>query len=240
MKCWLNLRHAVPERARAFHTGLARLGYSIASGCTTNPGPKDIFVSWGRITHDAQRAAATFEDRGLPVIIAENAPWGNDFMGGHWYTLARGTHNLSGRFPLGGAERWAALGCELLHWRTEGETVILPQRGIGDPAIAMPRGWADTAFQRYGGRVRPHPGPNKSAKPLEADLAQAGRVITWGSGAAVRASIMGIRVTYELPGWIGAHDNTDTSRLAMFERMAWANWTLQEITTGEPFERLLA
>lgn len=238
MRAWLNLRHAVPERWRAFHTGLARLGYTVVSGTTTRPGPKDILVSWNRIT-DGRIAADAFESRGRPVLITENATWGNGFMGGHWYTLASGFHNLSGYFPLGGPERWDAIGAELLPWRTKGETVILPQRGIGPLGVAMPIGWELRASEKYGGRIRPHPGRNQNAIPLEQDLTKAGRVITWGSGAAVKALMLGIPVVGELPGWIGSQDNTDAGRLEMFRRLAWANWRLHEIETGEPFARLL-
>lgn len=237
MRAWLNLRHSVPERARAFHKGLSRLGYSIQSGVTMRPGPKDILVSWNRI-RDGQLAADSFESRGRPVIVAENATWGNDFLGRHWYTLGLGYHNRSDCIRPEGSERWDALGVELQPFRSGGETVILPQRGIGPSGVAMPFGWGEKALSRHGGRIRQHPGQNPCI-PLEQDLKAAGRVVTWGSGAAVKALMMGIPVTSEMPKWIGEQDNTEEGRLAMFRRLAWAQWTLDEIATGEPFERLL-
>jgi hypothetical protein len=176
------------------------------------------------------------ERRGGLVLVAENASWGNDFAGRRWYTLARGRHNTAGRFPVGGAERWDSLGVELAPWREgKGETVILPQRGIGPKGVAMPDGWQ----QQFKGRVRTHPGTNPCV-PLEDDLAKAVRVITWGSGAAIKALLRGIRVESHMPSWIGEQDNTDAGRLDMFRRLAWAQWEVSEITNGTPFERLLA
>ena len=148
--------------------------------------------------------------------------------------LARNFHNTAGMFPVGGPERWDSLGVDLEPWRTEGETVILPQRGIGPAQVAMPRGWP------YGikGRIRQHPG-QRQAKDLKEDLAKAGKVITWGSGAAIKALMWGIPVDSHMPKWIGVQDNTDAGRLDMFRRLAWAQWSMDEIASGEPFERLL-
>jgi hypothetical protein len=77
------------------------------------------------------------------------------------------------------------------------------------------------------------------AKPLEDDLARCGKVITWGSGAAVKALLWGIPVVSEMPHWIADQQNTDESRLAMFRRLAWAQWRLSEIESGEAFACLL-
>lgn len=238
MKAWLNLRHGVPDRWQAFTTGLQRLGYAVMSGVPVKPGDRDVLVTWNRI-REGDRSAQAFESRGLPVIVTENASWGNDFAGRRWLTVAANYHNLAGQFRVDGPERFDALHVELQPWRTEGETVILPQRGIGPHRVAMPPFWGENARRTYGGRVRPHPGQNPCV-PLEQDLAKAGRVITWGSGAAIRALVLGIPVTSELKGWIGEQDNTDAGRLAMFRRLAWAQWTLPEIASGEPLARLLA
>ncbi|WP_440221841.1 hypothetical protein ACQQ2N_12155 [Dokdonella sp. MW10] len=200
----------------------------------SRPKPGDIFVTWNLI-RDGRYCAQRFEAAGLPVIVAENATWGNDFLGGHWYTLARSRHNTAGMFPVGDASRWDDLGVELAPWRTEGETVVLPQRGIGAPGSAMPHDWPE----KQQGRVRRHPG-QFHCTPLDVDLARAARVVTWGSGAAVKALMWGIHVESHMPNWIGEQDNTDAGRLAMFRRLAYAQWRLHEIEQGTPFARLLA
>ena len=75
--------------------------------------------------------------------------------------------------------------------------------------------------------------------PLEDDLAKASKVVTWGSGAGIKALMLGIRVESHMPNWIGEQDNTDKGRLAMFRRLAWANWRLSEIESGQAFQWLL-
>jgi hypothetical protein len=229
MRAWLNLRHHNSARAEAFRQGLRACGYDVVEGVTYDPAAGDVLVTWNRIGQ-GDRAAREFSRREATVIVAENATWGNYFAGGEWLTLARDWHNTAGCFPIGGPERWDALGVELARWRTEGETVVLPQRGIG--ANGMPHGWTAR------GRVRRHPGRG-DATPLEDDLERAGKVVTWGSGAAVKALLWGIPVESHMPNWIAAQDNTDAGRLAMFRRLAWAQWRMDEIAAGEPFRRLL-
>jgi hypothetical protein len=214
---------------RVFEAGLKRLGYVVNHGLAGG----DLLVTWNRVGV-ANEAAKRYRR----VLVAENAAWGNGFQNGRWLTLAMDRHNTAGMFPVGGHERWDSLGAELSSWRTVGETVILPQRGIGSPPTVMPAGWERSAIKRYGGRVRKHPGRNLS-KPLADDLARCGRVVTWGSGAAVQALMMGVPVISEMPGWIAEQDNTDIGRLEMFRRLAWAQWRYSEIESGEALESLL-
>lgn len=237
MKAYLNLRYTVPERRAALESGLKSLGYAIENGVTHNPRENDIFVTWNRIGA-GDNISRLFKSRGLKVLVTENATWGNGFAGDRWYTIARDYHNTAGKFPIGSVSRWDSLGIVLPEFRTQGETVILPQRGIGSHPVAMPRGWAEQAHQKYSGRIRRHPG-KREAVSLDHDLKNCGRVITWGSGAAVKALLMGIPVVSEMPNWIAAQDNTEAGRLEMFRRLAWAQWRLSEITSGEAFEWLL-
>jgi hypothetical protein len=227
---WLNLRYSINERIEIFRKGLERLGYTVKIGL---PAGGDLLVTWNRIGH-ADTVAKNFGS----VFVAENSAWGNGFLGGQWLSLARDRHNTSGMFPIGGSDRWDCLGVDLGPWRTEGETVLLPQRGIGSPPTAMPRHWPQDAQARHGGRIRPHPGQGMF-KPLREDLSSCGRVITWGSGAAIQALMLGIPVVSEMPDWIGEQDNTDSGRLEMFRRLAWAQWRHDEIRSGEAIARLL-
>lgn len=228
---WLNLRYSSGDRAEAVTAAVCALGFKPRAGLCQDPGEQDVMVTWNRIG-EADRIANRFRR----VIVLENAAWGNGFQGGKWITVAKDRHNTASMFPVGGPERWDALGVELKEWRTDGETVILPQRGIGSPPTAMPREWTDSAYTRHKGRVRRHPG-TKPAKPLQEDLAKCGRVVTWGSGAAIQALMIGIPVVSDMPDWIGEQDNTDEGRLAMFRRLAWAQWRYHELP--EAFSRLL-
>lgn len=236
MRAWLNLRHNVSPRREAFAAGLTKIGYRVIDGITVTPEPGDVLVTWNRI-NIGNTAARAFEARGLPVLVVENASWGNDFAGDSWLTLARGRHNTTGCFPVGGPERWDDLGIVPAPWRAGGETVILPQRGIG--ADGMPHGWGERARAKYGGRIRQHPGM-RACVPLDGDLSRAGRVVTWGSGAAIKALLLGIRVVSEMPDWIGEQNNTDAGRLAMLRRLAWAQWRLGEIKDGSALRWMLS
>lgn len=236
MRAWLNLRHNVSPRREAFAAGLQVLGYRLVDGITLTPEPGDLLVTWNRI-NIGNAAARAFEALGLPVLVVENASWGNDFLGGQWLAMGLGRHNTAGCFPVGGPERWDDLGVAPAPWRDGGEIVILPQRGIG--ADGMPHGWGERARATYGGRIRRHPGM-RACVPLEVDLQQASLVVTWGSGAAIKALLWGIPVVSEMPGWIGEQDNTDAGRLAMFRRLAWAQWRLSEIADGSALRWMLS
>lgn len=245
-RAYLNLRYTVPERRAAFTEGLRRNGYEVVDGMTRDPRDGDILVTWNRI-HESDTVARIFESRGLPVLATENASWGNEFAGKNWYTLTRSYHNVAQTFPVGSHDRWDRLGLTLEPWRSESEfpeTVILPSRGIGPACYRMPAGWVERArLQRdrqSAHKVRAHPGRHHLGISLEDDLQRASRVITWGSGAAIKALMWGVRVESRMPNWIAAQDNTDAGRLAMFRSLAWAQWTLDELKSGEPFARLLA
>lgn len=227
------IREAVHYRREAFLAGLKAAEFEVVKSIP-KPRPGDVLVIWNRYGASAQDAVR-FETVGATVLVAENASWGNGFLGERWYSLWRGRHNTAGTFPVGGPERWDALGVELAPWRPAGGEVIgLPQRGIGPVGTAMPRNWVPPGCDR----IRQHPG-TRECVPLEKDLARASKVVTWGSGAAIKALMLGIRVESHMPRWCGEQQNDDASRLAMFRRLAWAQWTLAEITSGEPFRRLL-
>ena len=236
---YLNLRYTVPERRQAFTSGLKRIGFAIKECVPQRIDTSDIFVTWNRIGW-ADSVAANFINHGLPVIVAENATWGNDFAGKHWYTLARNYHNTSDCFHIGDASRWDDLNIKLNPFKDQKGIIILPQRGIGSAPTTMPNNWAAKAQAKYGGVIRHHPGRNKNAMPLELELGNYGTAITWGSGAAVKALMMGLKVTSEMPNWIAEQDNTEQGRLDMFRRLAWAQWELEEIASGKTFSWLLS
>lgn len=225
----LNLRHLDSERAQWFRDGLKAVGYN---DVRPGAGVGDLLVTWNRIGV-GNSVALECERRGIPVLVCENASWGAT-VPGRWLHVSRTRHNTAGLFPVAGPERWDRLGVELDQFRTRGETVVLGQRGIGSPPVAQPRGWE----RNMTGRVRAHPGRGLP-KPLREDLAHAGKVVTWGSAAAVEALSWGVHVESHMPQWIGEQDNTEAGRLGMFQRMAWAQWRPEEIQSGEAFRWLL-
>jgi hypothetical protein len=258
------IRPVPSYRHDAFRAGLERLGYALADR-NSRPGPEDILVTWNRKPTE-RGATAAMEAAGGRVIIAENGYIGRSPDGKKLYALALRSHNGAGHWNIGGPERlahqmatgWAPHGIELKPWRAAGEfLLLLPQRGIGEQGVAMPPNWIghtqSLLRQRTKReiRIRRHPGDNK-ADPWP-DFVGAHAALTWGSGAAIKALVAGIPVFHGLPRWIGAGAAkpitprldveapamSDADRVAMLERLAWAQWSADEIASGEAFKWLL-
>lgn len=176
-----------------------------------------------------------------------------------YYAISVHGHNGSGRWPSGDGSRFAALAIELKPWVMDGEHVLVcGQRGIGSPTMASPPDWHVKAaallakLTKRRVQIRLHPGNDAPKRPLADDLKGAHACIVWSSGSGITALIAGIPVFYDAPHWICAGAavqlshakieeplREDAARLAALERMAWAQWRVEEIQTGEPFRRLL-
>lgn len=250
MKACSLIRSAPHYRADAFASGLKAIGATSAgvNDC-------DVLVIWNRYG-GWDKDASRVEARGGTVLVVENGYLGNEFAGDRWYAISRSQHNGAGTWRDGGPDRWDSLGVGLAPWRDGREVVVLPQRGIGPMGVAMPARWTREAMDKLARltkrpvRVRDHPGVN-ACKPLEDDLADAYAVVTWGSGAAIKALAMGVPVFADFPQWIGMPAarpfgfdmrdplRSDAARLGMFRRMAWAQWRLSEIANGEAFKCLM-
>lgn len=241
----LQLRDDYSAKYHAFARGLTAAGYRVDPDLA-NPTPDDLLILWNRNKHH-EPVARLFESRGARVLVVENGYLGKQWLDGGWYAISLSHHNGAGTWPDGGPARWDALGVKLGPWQEGGKILILGQRGIGEPGIASPPAWAENTRKRIGGVIRPHPGRTGVGRPLERDLEGAGCVVTWASGAALIALMLGYPVFYEFPRWIGATASLplsawgqvpkrdDGARLAMFRRLAWAMWRLDEIRSGEAF-----
>lgn len=260
-RAFLAMRPGLAGRLEAVSEGCARLGYIVHIGePPPDPTPADICISWNRHGRNGLLAESV-ERAGGRVIVLENGYCGRDSRGRGLLAVARGQHLGAGDWrPEADASRWAALGIELRPWRKKGEHILIClSRGYGSAATAMPERWPleiARAVKHFSGRpivVRPHPetrcNPPVDVGRLDGDLADAHAVVIWGSNAGTAALIAGVPVFYALPTWIlagaacaelGHLDKPPLpDRLPAFVRMAWAQWTLAEIATGEPFDRLL-
>lgn len=241
------LRHEPNYRSAAVIAGFQRHGYRTTNQPNPNPRPDDVLLVWNRYSRH-EHYCKQYEAVGAKVLILENGYIGQT------KSLARSHHNGAGWWPEPTEDRWSKLDIEIKPWRTTGDYVlVLPQRGIGEPGIAMPRNWLPSMLdkiKRFTDRpikIRKHPGMTKSV-PLEDDLSRAWACVTWGSGAGIKALAYGVPVIHEFRQWIGApaaSGNLDIEnpimgdRLAMFQRLAFAQWTMEEITNGEAFKWLL-
>jgi hypothetical protein len=249
--------------------GFKQLGYKISRDVdvVTKPRPDDVLVTWQRYSsrHDT---ALRFEKVGATVIIAENGYIGhhdNDHgkpiavNGKQLYALSLNMHGGAGRWWVGEPGRWRELGIELKPWRETGHHILLiAQRGIGVPPVASPADWLDRTERRLRKiatrpiKVRPHPGNYPPRIALAKDLSNAWCAVTWASAAGIRAICSGVPVFSDFDQWIGAscaRQNfdeiesplcDDEIREAMMDRLAWAQFTMDEIATGLPMGRLIA
>lgn len=215
------------------------------------PKPKagDALVIWNRYGA-YHEIAQQFERAKAYVFVAENGYLGKHWRGGEWFSLARGHHAGAGSWHYGGPNRWDSWDVKMAPYKEDGtETLILGQRGIGEPGVRSPDYWAEQTQRRiHTGRIRQHPGTREPAVTLEEDLKRARRVMTWNSSAAFHALIAGVPVWYEQNQWLGAEAGRHIScwpsiadprdadaRLHMFRHLAWTLWTLDEIKSGVPF-----
>lgn len=244
MRALCLIREGLHYRREAYLDGMKRAGLKPVAALS-DPGPGDFLIIWNRYGR-FHETAKLFESRGARVLVTENGWLGKAWNAGEWFTLCEGHHGGAGSWPVDGPERWDSWGAELQPWRTGTETIILGQRGIGEPGMRSPNGWEAATQKRVGGRIRPHLG--KSNPPLSPDLRKAQKVVTWASGAALKAILYGVPVWHDFPQWIGASAASrigetlvtdDAKRLAMFRRLAWSMWTLDEIRSGSPFSRFM-
>lgn len=259
LRAWSLIRPEPHYRRDAFLTGLAAAGYAVTEGPPTFPVKHgDVLAIWNRY-HERERIADRFEADGGAVLVAENGYVKGRHDGGTYYALAVHGHNGAGRWHIGGPERWQALGVEVKPWRCrdDGHILVAPNRPFGMRGFAMPAGWGErTADELRRGtrrqvRLRTHPGNGRPAVPLADDLRGAHCVVIWSSSVGVRALIDGVPVICAAPAWIckGAAmaPGQDLFRFAMMDEararalhgLAWAQWSVEEIASGEPFRHLL-
>lgn len=258
MRACLTIRDHPTARVEPFINGLKACGYKILQH-PFDPAPGDVLVIWNRYGRFHELATG-WEAAGNTVIVAENGYTGRA-KDCRLYAMALNHHNGAGRWHVGTDDRSARLRQSLQPWREDGtDILIIAQRGIGEPGIGSPPGWHGEAARlllhqtKRPIRVREHPGnvrgPHKPPeKPLHEDLKDVWAALTWGSGAAIKALMLGVPVFHAFDRWIGApaakHGLDDLEnpyrgdRTQMLHQLAWAQWDVDEIRTGEPFRHLL-
>lgn len=257
MKAFSTLRPGPEYRREAFISGLHAQGYDIVEGPGAPTTPDDVLLIWNRYYHFDQMAG-DFERAGGRVLVAENGYLGHDSDGRQLYALALGHHSGFGRWWVDPRiDRWSPLGIQVAPWlpKGDGHILICGQRGFGTAGPA--RDWHLQIAEQLRARtlreirVRPHPRSNegRGQVPLETDLEGAHACVVWTTASGLHALLAGVPVFAATPRWIGApaaqpaeHDLElpfYSDRLPMLRRLAWAQWTLEEISAGLPFRYLL-
>lgn len=266
-KAFCLIRQQPHYRHESFIAGLKVAGYDVSCSRPDFPARRDqVLLIWNRYG-DIEQIADRFELDGGTVLVAENGYLGAG--GGtpkqqvhkgiepqHYYAISRHGHNGSGTWAQGGPERFQSMGVELAPWRSEGRHILVcPNRYFGMKGFIQPQDWDENTARRLRKltgrpvRIRPHPGNGKPLIPLEDDLQDCWAVAIWASSAGVHALARGIPVMCDAPWWIckGAAATLEQvqasgplpERRPAFERLAWAQWTVEEIASGLPFRRLL-
>jgi len=251
-------------RCHSFITGLHAAGYSVERSGAERALDGDVVVIWNRYgQYDS--IASQAEKRGALVIVAENGFVGVDATGNQFYQLALHGHNGSGYWAVGEGDRLASQRINATpHWQASaptGHIVVRGQRGIGRPEMASPPNWHENIAAQLRKvtkrmvRVIPHPGNGAVTDQRHVEyLAGAHALVVWSSSVGVKALVMGVPVIACSPYWVCGptpsinliesdfirSDASNALRHEMLRRMAWAQWSLEEIASGAAFTHLLS
>lgn len=236
--------HQVAHR-QALQDGLKRHGVSDLG--------RNVVVCWGWRSGQRHRRA------GRDVLVLERGYIGDRFK---WSSLGWNGLNGRADFPEypdDGGDRFRSMAA-LAPWDPSGEYVLLVGQVRGDAALQgrdLTKWYADAAKHAEGTyglpvRFRPHPqevrrgirrtvpGTASDTGPLADSLDGAAVVVTWNSNTGVDALLAGKPVVVSDPGamaWpiaareIGGERGLD--REAWAHALAWKQWTLEEIASGE-------
>ncbi|KWZ53294.1 hypothetical protein WK57_30365 [Burkholderia ubonensis] len=236
--------------ASAFADGLAVTGHaahfrSIGDHATGETEPCDVVIVDGLRERGAQ-VLADFAKRGIPVVVADlgyvDRATGPTDIEGHWQLSVGGLNRLpSIDCP---PDRLAKLGVEFGAPALDGVTIIAGQH-VGDAAHPFKTAeeiaaWAEQMAEKIDGEVvfRPHPlSPNVCPNlpiddlPLAESLARAKAVVAYTSNIGNDALLAGVQPIANGPAiWA---DVALDARDAYFAKLAYAQWTLAEIASGE-------
>lgn len=253
MRAAVLVREQPHYRKDAFEAGLRCCGYTVGPELA-KPGPADLLLIWNRYG-DGARLALHYERHGATVVVAENGYLGRDWRSQVWYQLALGWNNGAGQWAVGDPSRARVFAADLRPWcNHDGYALVLAQRGIGSPPVAQPAGWHQRAaaqLERLGHRVviRGHPGRHQENASLYAQFDDAAFAVTWGSGAGIKALLHGVPVYHGMERWIGAPAARPFAKMLgepfrgdrseFLTRLAWAQWSVEEIGSGHAFRHLL-
>lgn len=261
------MRHQPPYRAHAFFDGLEKVGFKpkLSFPGPKQVNPEDVVVVWNlnpRYRDAANQAKAV----GAPLLVVENGYVPNRNKPGEpVYAIARDGHNGSGFWFVENKDRWSPLGQTIEDWvdRPDGYYLIIGQRGIGSETMRSPLHFLDHTARRvrkilartagvkrndYEVRFRHHPGRHKPTTSLNQDLSGAKVVITWASNVSNEALLQGIPAFRCAPYHVNEAvipdlnllaDPPHYDRLKAFRKLAWAQWFLPEIESGEAFRSIL-
>lgn len=235
------------RHAEAIRQGLERHGVR-AGLCHRHPVKADTVVCWG------WRIGKALRGQGKAVLVMERGYIGDRM--GTWSSLAWNGLNGRGKVPPvpeDGGERFNRYHADLLKpWNPEGDYVLIVGQVPGDAALGGKdlSGWYASQAARDWGRpvyFRPHPlahrrGPVRPVAgapvkngDLSAALQGAEWVITYNSNTAVESYLAGKPTQVDDEGSMAWNV---TNREQWAYRLAWRQWTLEELASGYALEHV--
>lgn len=268
-KAVLMIRSNVKYRLDVFTEALEHLGYEIVQHPPLTPQPDDILLIWNRYSSSDKAAQlfekhgcavicvenSYLNMRGskksfamalnrhnggglwpvseyprLPLLDIDLKPWKKDGK----VILVLPQRGI-GTAPVAMPKNWVSSIEKKIKARTDRPYYIRLHPGI---------------FSKK------RPGTSVEAHPLERDIESAWCCVTWASSAATKALVAGVPCFYEFKSWVAgpgayygvsplAHVEKSAvwslmgDREAMLERLAWAQWTGEEVRCGDPIKRLV-
>lgn len=237
-----NARHQLAHQ-EAMASGLSRHGIKAVISHSANGIRTSHVACWG------WRAGRPLRAMGKEVLVMERGYLGDRFA---WTSLA--WNGLNGRgtvyTPDDAGARFRKLYPPVHDWNPAGDYVLIAGQVPGDAALngRCLRGWyAAQAAKDWGMPVmfRPHPlaarrgGPRAvpKAQTIEGELgialARAAKVVTFNSNLGVDALVAGKPATADDEGSM-IWSVTDRDQWA--HRLAWRQWSLEEIADGSAWE----
>jgi hypothetical protein len=221
----------------------------------------DLAVVWAHrdtALHEIQRGA------GNHYLVLERGYIGALENRRRWTSM--GYDGLNGRADFcnagAGPDRWDRYFAGFMQpWKDGGDYALLMGQVRGDASLAGIdiEAWYGEAAQRLGDlgwtvMFRPHPndptvapdGAYALVGSLEGALASAAFVVTWNSTSGVDAVLAGVPTVAMDRGsmaWdVAAHSIEDVpfrpARLVWSARLAWTQWSDDELASGETWEHL--
>lgn len=245
------------EGASAFRDGILEIGQQarISSVNDYTSGQIegfDVVVVFGLQWRGAW-VLRDYKTAGIPVVVVDYGYCKRtnhifDWKSGHWQVSLDGLNNIPmGDFP---SDRWDTLGIEIKErgGDPDGYTLVCTQttgdasHGHDEKGIQQ---WVNEQFQKWPNPIlRPHPlqehltyGKPTMAGSLKSALEGASRVVTMNSNTGHEALIAGVQVTATMPAayseLTGPLPSMET-RLKYFHRLAYGQWTWDEMRRGIP------
>ena len=249
------------EHAEAVARGFAELGLKTHITLFGSHLPTKHVVCWG------WRLGTRLRQLGHEVLVMERGYVGDRFSYSSlgWNGL-NGCADFP-EYPADNGERFAQLGVEIKPWKTGGDYALILGQVPRDASLKgldmLPfyEEWARQVKDKFGlpVRFRQHPevtkrgvnqsvcGAERSTGTLGEDLSHAALCLTYNSNSSVDSVLAGVPTFVADRGsmaWdVCSHrigERATPAREVWVHKLAWTQWTIKEIASGFPLEKIAA